>query len=69
MRLRTFVLALVLARSLRFFGEGYLAVAYGAQAYTYISAHKLQFAAGSIVLAAALYLMGCWFARRGGQAA
>ena len=69
MRLRTFVLALALARSMRFFGEGYLAVRYGAQAYAYLSGHKLQFAAGSIVLAAGLYLMGRWFSQRGRQEA
>jgi membrane protein YqaA with SNARE-associated domain len=68
MRLRTFILALALARSLRFFGEGYLAVRYGAEAYTYMAAHKLQFAVGSIALAAALFLMGQWFAKRSSQA-
>jgi membrane protein YqaA with SNARE-associated domain len=66
-RLRTFVFALALARSLRFFGEGYLAVRYGAQAYSYLSAHKLAFAGIAIVLAAALYLMGRWFSQRSTQ--
>jgi membrane protein YqaA with SNARE-associated domain len=64
-RLRVFILALALARGLRFFGEGHLAVRYGAQAYTYLATHRLAFAAGSIVVAAALYLMGRWFAQRG----
>jgi membrane protein implicated in regulation of membrane protease activity len=67
-RLRTFVLALALARSIRFFGEGYLAVTYGAQAYVYMTAHKVQFAASAILLAAILYLMSRWFARSGSQA-
>jgi membrane protein YqaA with SNARE-associated domain len=68
-RLRTFVLALALARSLRFFGEGYLAVRYGVQAYTYLAGHKMVFAAGSIVLAVGLYLMGRWFSQRAKQEA
>jgi membrane protein YqaA with SNARE-associated domain len=69
MKRRVFLLALAFARGLRFFGEGYLAVRYGAQAYAYLAGHKLQLAAGSIVLAAALYLMGRWFSQRGRQEA
>jgi membrane protein YqaA with SNARE-associated domain len=64
MRLRMFVFSLLLARSLRFFGEGYLALRYGAQAYTYLSTHKLQLLAISIVVAVSLYLLGRWFSQR-----
>ena len=64
MRRRTFVLALALARGLRFFGEGYLAVRYGARTYAYLAGHKLAFAGVAIALAAALYLMGRWFSHR-----
>ena len=69
MRLSVFVSALAFARGLRFFGEGYLAVRYGAQAYAYLSSHKLAFAAGSIVIAAVLYLTGRWFSQRARQEA
>jgi membrane protein YqaA with SNARE-associated domain len=57
-RLRTFVLALVFARALRFYGEGYLAVRYGAQAYAFLVTHKLSVAAVSMAIAAGLYLLG-----------
>jgi membrane protein YqaA with SNARE-associated domain len=69
MKRRVFIVALTLARGIRFYGEGYLAVRYGAQAYAYLTSHKLAFAAGSIVVAAALYLMGRWFSQRSRQAA
>ena len=68
-RLGVFVSALLLARGVRFFGEGYLAVRYGAQAYAYLATHRVALAAGSIVVAAALYLMGRWFAHRARQEA
>jgi membrane protein YqaA with SNARE-associated domain len=68
-KLQVFVLALALARSIRFFGEGYLAVRYGAQAYTYLAGHKLELAAISIGLAASLYLLSRWFSQRWRQAA
>ena len=64
MPLRVFVLALAMARSIRFFGEGYLAVRYGAQTYAYLVTHKLTLAVGSIVIATVLYLLGRWFSQR-----
>lgn len=64
MRRSTFISALALARGLRFFGEGYLAIRYGAQAYAYLSGHKLAFAALSIAVAVSLYLVGHWFSQR-----
>jgi membrane protein YqaA with SNARE-associated domain len=67
MPLRTFLFALTLARALRFFGEGFLAVRYGAQAYSYLATHKLAFASISIVLAAGMYLLGRRFSRRAPQ--
>lgn len=50
--LRTFTLALLLARMLRYFGEGFLAVRYGTEAVRYLLEKKLQFSL--IVLAAIL---------------
>lgn len=41
--LRTFVLALVIARSLRYFAEGFLAVQYGEQAVEMLKRNKLEF--------------------------
>jgi membrane protein YqaA with SNARE-associated domain len=63
-RLRTFTLALILARALRFYGEGYLAVHYGAQAYSYLTTHKLAFAAISMAIATGLYLLSRWYSQR-----
>jgi membrane protein YqaA with SNARE-associated domain len=54
--LRSFVLALLLARSIRYFGEGYLAVRYGDWALHYMTEHKLQFALISLAIVAAMYL-------------
>jgi membrane protein YqaA with SNARE-associated domain len=67
--LRTFVLALVAGRALRYFGEGILAVRYGDAVGTYLLAHKL---AGSlIVLGVSVvgYLVGRWLLRRPGRPA
>jgi membrane protein YqaA with SNARE-associated domain len=64
MRRRVFLSALTLARGVRFFGEGYLAIRYGAQASAYLSAHKVQFAIGAIVVAGGLYLIGHLFSRQ-----
>jgi membrane protein YqaA with SNARE-associated domain len=52
-----FLLSLAISRSLRFFGEGYLAVRYGPQAAAYLADHKLAFAAGSILLVAMSYFV------------
>jgi len=41
--LRTFTLAVLLARLLRYFGEGFLAVRYGSEAIRYLVERKLQF--------------------------
>jgi membrane protein DedA with SNARE-associated domain len=69
MPLRVFILSLLLARSTRFFGEGYLAVRYGSQAAAYLAQHKLALALASIVLAAVLYLLWRRFASRAPQQA
>ena len=69
MPLRVFILSLALARSVRFFGEGFLAVRYGSQAAAYLAEHKLAFAVASIVFAAVLYLLWRWFTHRAPQQA
>ena len=68
MPLQMFMVSLAMARSLRFFGEGYLAVRYGPQATAYLTEHKMAFAAASVLFVAALYLLFRWFARRSPQA-
>ncbi|HKV24209.1 MAG TPA: VTT domain-containing protein [Candidatus Acidoferrum sp.] len=50
-----FVGAITLARLFRYFGEGYLAVRYGADAMPYLMAHKIEAAMLAIGLVAASY--------------
>jgi len=45
----SFTLAIALARTIRYFGMGYLAVRYGDQALPFIQQHKLQVAAAVLV--------------------
>jgi membrane protein YqaA with SNARE-associated domain len=54
--LASFVSAIGLARVIRYFGIGYLAVRYGANALPYLSAHKWQVALAVIVIVAVSYL-------------
>ena len=56
--LRTFVLALLLGRGLRYFGEGILAVRYGNQAIAMITSHGLVAAVSVAVVFLALYVTG-----------
>lgn len=58
MPLRSFALALVLARAVRFFGEGYLAIRYGDQAATYLMTHKVSMSLIALAVVLALYLVG-----------
>jgi len=55
MELRPFVLALVLARSMRFYGEGYFAVRYGQRATQLLAEHKLAFVLSAVLSIVALY--------------
>ena len=54
---RTFVVAVTLARSVRFFGEGYLAIRYGPRTAAYLVAHKVGFAVSSLLLVLLLYVV------------
>jgi membrane protein YqaA with SNARE-associated domain len=51
----SFTAAITLARAIRYFGIGYLAIRYGAQALPYLMSHKWQVTAVVIALAAASY--------------
>jgi membrane protein YqaA with SNARE-associated domain len=56
MPLRTFVLGLLAARAIRFFGEGFLAIRYGDQAGPFILTHKLEVAGIVLGIVLVLYL-------------
>ena len=57
MPLRTFTLAVLLARMLRYFGVGFLAVRYGTEAIRFLLEKKLQF---SLIVVAVI--LACYFA-------
>lgn len=47
--LSSFVAAITLARAIRYFGEGYLAVRYGTYALPFIAQHKIEVALGVVI--------------------
>jgi membrane protein YqaA with SNARE-associated domain len=57
MPVQTFVLGLLAARAIRFFGEGFLAVRYGDQAGQFLLTHKLEVAAIVLGVVLCLYLL------------
>jgi membrane protein YqaA with SNARE-associated domain len=57
MPVRTFVLGLLAARALRFFGEAFLAIRYGDQAIPFVLTHKLEVAGITIGVVMCLYLL------------
>lgn len=61
----SFTSAIALARAIRYFGIGYLAIRYGAQALPYLMSHKWQVAGVVITLAAASYGLSRLILRRG----
>jgi membrane protein YqaA with SNARE-associated domain len=54
--LRTFVLALVLGRGVRYVAEGLFAVKYGQQAFDFLIAHAVTFTLGVIIVMTLMYL-------------
>ena len=56
MPVRTFVLGLLAARAIRFFGEGFLAIRYGDQASQFLLTHKLEVAGITLGSCPVLYL-------------
>jgi membrane protein YqaA with SNARE-associated domain len=56
--LKTFVLALLLGRALRYSVEGILAVKYGDAVLLYLIAHKIGFAVSIVAILVALYAVG-----------
>jgi len=61
--LRIFVLALLLARGLRYFVEGFLAVRYGISAASWLLTHKLEFSLIALVLILVSYSLSRVFLR------
>jgi membrane protein YqaA with SNARE-associated domain len=57
MPVRTFVLGLLAARAIRFFGEGFLAIRYGDQASQFLLTHKLEVAGIVLGVVFCLYLL------------
>lgn len=55
MGLRPFVAALVIARSARFFGEGYFAIRYGQYATKLLAQHKIGFLVATVLSVLLLY--------------
>lgn len=56
-RLREFALAVLLARSFRYFGEAFLAARYGERALHSLQTHKVEFALGTLAVVLGLYLL------------
>jgi uncharacterized membrane protein YdjX (TVP38/TMEM64 family) len=54
---RTFILAILLGRGLRYGGEGFLAVRYGDAALGYLKSHGGTFAIAVLVLMLLLYVL------------
>ncbi len=53
--LNSFVTAIGLARAIRYFGIGYLAIRFGEQAMPFIAQHKIQVAIGVVLFVAVSY--------------
>jgi len=51
----SFIVAIVIARAMRYFGEGYLAVRYGAQAGEFLRTHTISLALVTLAVALAFY--------------
>jgi len=62
--LRTFVVALLLGRGLRYFIEGILAVRYGEAVLLYLMTHKAEFGLASIAIAVIAYYLSRLVNRR-----
>ncbi|HSZ20860.1 MAG TPA: VTT domain-containing protein [Candidatus Acidoferrum sp.] len=55
MPVRTFVLGLLAARGIRFFGEGFLAIRYGDQAGQFLLSHKLEVTGIALLVVVTIY--------------
>ncbi len=55
--LRTFILAILLGRGLRYFAEGLFGIKYGQRALGFLTAHGAAFAIGAVVAIIVLYVL------------
>ena len=55
-----FVGVVLLARSIRYFGEAWLGVRLGTESTAFLKAHALEFCLGALLLFAALYAWITW---------
>jgi membrane protein DedA with SNARE-associated domain len=62
-RLRHFLTAIVLGRSIRYYLEGFLAIRYGEQALTYLRQNFLHVSLIAVLLVAAAFLIIRWLGR------
>jgi len=62
-RLASFTVAVALARLIRYFGVGYLAVKYGRNALPLLERHKLTVVLAMAAFAATSYLLSRWILR------
>jgi membrane protein YqaA with SNARE-associated domain len=54
---KSFFFAILIARSIRFFGEGYVAARYGPQVFQFLMAHKVSMGLISVGVVAVLYVV------------
>jgi membrane protein YqaA with SNARE-associated domain len=54
---RSFFFAVLIAKTIRYFGEGYLAARYGDQTWQFLTAHKVSTGLISVGVVAALYVV------------
>ena len=62
--LRIFVLALIAGRGLRYFGEGFLAIRYGRQVLTILTAHRILFVVATVTTCGVLLILGALLKRK-----
>ena len=67
MPFRSFLAAMTVARTVRFFAEGYLAVRFGAQATRFLVEHSVGFAISTVALVLVFYWIGRIVMRGAGQ--
>jgi membrane protein YqaA with SNARE-associated domain len=65
--LRSFLLVIALARSLRYFCDAYIGVKLGQESAHFLRAHTWHLLGGAVALFAALYVMLMWNERRRGR--
>jgi membrane protein YqaA with SNARE-associated domain len=63
MPVKSFFFAVLIARTIRFFGEGYLAARYGPKAFQFLSIHKIPMGIITVGIVVGLYILVRIFTR------